>query len=342
MANFRQVGLVVNCGYARVCIYLNSNPEGRGQHARQSIDTLRRATNFREQFSSFCLPESYFKVSEKKKTSQFDRDCQRIVDGFRSKFPFGTNRDSYLETFSNSKWYGLSVEERNRHSLSNCVRCFEVHREIQECFPLRPFYHHKPLVTLDQEAFQRLGVKNFTSGLLTELNQVYKAEASTSFADALVETKTLGLEKKKSKKDMRQEKIKMQKELARSVSEHFSENAAISMLTQGESKRKYHKKRMAQSFHSPKEQPPAKKTKSHSPNFSLVTWDKEKLRESLENWPPNKAMNWSEIARDHGIPGKNAGQVVKEFAAQQGIDTSHIATPKRKTTLRPRMRKLPR
>ena len=53
------------------------------------------------------------------------------------------------------------------------------------------------------------------------------------------------------------------------------------------------------------------------------------------------AINWSEVAREHGIPGKNAGQVVKKFMAKQGIDTSHIATPKRKPTLRPRRRKLP-
>ena len=200
MANFRQVALVVNCGYARVCIYRNSNPDQRGQYARQSIDTTRRAINFREQFSTYCLPESYFKVSEKKNTSQFDRDCNRIIDGFKSNFPFGTNRDSYLDTFSSSKWYELSVEERKRHSLGNCARCFELHRETQESFPLKPFYHHKPVVTIDQEALQRLGVKKFTTGLLTELNQLYQAEASTSFTDALVQTKSSGLEKKKVKK----------------------------------------------------------------------------------------------------------------------------------------------
>ena len=109
-----------------------------------------------------------------------------------------------------------------------------------------------------------------------------------------------------------------------------------SMLTENESKRKYHRKRTHQSFHSPQEQPAAKKSKSHSPNFSNVTWDKEKLRETLENWPADVTMNWSQVGRDHGIPGNNAGQVVKEFTAKQGNDTSHITTPKRKTTLRPR------
>ena len=188
---------------------------------------------------------------------------------------------------------------------------------------------------------QRLGVKKFTSGVMEELNRVYESRASTSFADAVVSTSSSGLEKKKSQSEKRKEKVKVQKEITKAVNEHFAEKAAISMLTENESKRKYHRKRMHQSFHSPQEQLAAKKSKSHSPNFSNVTWDKEKLRETLENWPADVTMNWSQVGRDHGIPGNNAGQVVKEFTAKQGIDTSHITTPMRKTTLRPRKRKLP-
>ena len=66
-------------------------------------------------------------------------------------------------------------------------------------FPLKPFYRHKPVdpvVTVNQDAIQRLGVKKFTTGVLTELNRVYEVEASTSFTDALVKTKSSGLEKK--------------------------------------------------------------------------------------------------------------------------------------------------
>ena len=84
---------------------------------------------------------------------------------------------------------------------------------------------------------------------------------------------------------------------------------------------------MFQSFESPQDQPPVKKSKSHSPGFSYVSWDKEKLKETLENWSVNTTINWSQVAREHGISGNNAGQVVREFAAWQEIDTSHIATP---------------
>ena len=153
-----------------------------GQKARETIDTLKRATSFKEQFSkTYSFPENYFDVSGRYSKTQFDRDCDKILDGFKSKFlaGFRGDRQGYLDTFSVAKWYHLPVAERSKHSLSNCVRCFEQHFNRQRSFPLKPMYHHKPLVQLDQDAMQRQGTKKFTSNLLIELNQVYQDEADT-------------------------------------------------------------------------------------------------------------------------------------------------------------------
>lgn len=70
----------------------------------------------------------------------------------------------------------------------------------------------------------------------------------------------------------------MEKNVTEMISQCFAESAAITMLTEGESKRMYHRKRLAQSFCSPEVPPPAKK-KSHSPNFSNATWDTENAPE---------------------------------------------------------------
>jgi hypothetical protein len=110
------------------------------------------------------------------------------------------------------------------------------------------------------------------------------------------------------------------------------------MLEEGESKRMYTRKRLAQSFSSPEGPPTAKKKKSHSPVFSKVTWDKEALQTTLQNWPRDITINWSTVAKEHGITGGNAGQVVKEFAESQDI---HLSTPQRKPTKRPCKIKLP-
>ena len=46
----------------------------------------------------------------------------------------------------------------------------------------------------------------------------------------------------------------------------------------------YGRKRLAQHF----DTPPSKRvrTKSHSPNFETVTWDKQQVLEDLQNHPP--------------------------------------------------------
>lgn len=152
----------------------------------------------------------------------------------------------------------------------------------------------------------------------------------------MVATKSSGLQKVSGER--KKEIVNIKKQVTTAVNAQFAKNAAISMLTECESKRKYHRKRMAQSFCTDT-QPPAKK-KSHSPDFSKVSWDIEKLKETLKNWPPGTTINWSAVAREHGIQGRNAGQVAKEFAEKHQI-ISHIATPKRKCTLRPQIMKLP-
>ena len=105
-------------------------------------------------------------------------------------------------------------------------------------------------------------MKRFTTNVLSELNTVYIGETSKSFTDALVATKSAGLEKKKSKSEKRKAKREVQRSVMKKVNECFAEKAAITLLTEGESKRKYHRKRLAQSFCSPHEQPPAKKKKN--------------------------------------------------------------------------------
>ena len=98
---------------------------------------------------------------------------------------------------------------------------------------------------------------------------MYVDETNTSFCDALLKQKSLGLENKRSAYEKKKEKREMQKTFTKQVNKKFAEKAAITMLVEGESKRKYNRKRLAQSFTTP-DQPPSKRPKKHSPNFSNV------------------------------------------------------------------------
>lgn len=97
---------------------------------------------------------------------------------------------------------------------------------------------------------------------MTELNRIYVNEGSSSFTDTLATTKSSGLERKKTSYEKSKEKKVMQKRIVTSVNESFSKKAAITLLTENESKRKYHRKLLAQSFCSPEEQPQTKRRKT--------------------------------------------------------------------------------
>ena len=95
------------------------------------------------------------------------------------------------------------------------------------------------------------------------------------------------------------------------------------MLLIDESQRAYQRKRKRQYFETP---PSSKKpkVKSHSPDFTNVSWDKEvplDLQQHPQFPPP---INWQKFARDHNVPGSSAGQVVKEFARKSGLDTAQL------------------
>lgn len=110
---------------------------------------------------------------------------------------------------------------------------------------------------------------------------------------------------------------------------------AQAVLVEDESIKGYQRKRLLH-FKTPPAKRQQKSPKSHSPNFDNVTWDKKAVLQDLRQYPPAPpAINWQEFARSHSIPGKNCGQVVKEFAQKSGIDTFQLdgLTPGRKTRI---------
>lgn len=111
------------------------------------------------------------------------------------------------------------MSEKERHTFSKCNGCFEITKEHQAAFPLRPIYTpEQPMVplTIDPAALKSQGVKNFTKQILQELNEVYTSEASMTFTDALLQTKSAGLERKKNKTE-RRDKRKVHREVTQRI-----------------------------------------------------------------------------------------------------------------------------
>ena len=105
------------------------------------------------------------------------------------------------------------------------------------------------------------------------------------------------------------------------INDHFSTNTTMSVLAEAESLASYRRKRLALSYENPTT---SQRPKSHSPNEQNMGWDADGAMKELESFPPTQKIDWSAMARRYNIPGKNAGQVLKERAKKHGIDTSSL------------------
>lgn len=59
------------------------------------------------------------------------------------------------------------------------------------------------------------------------------------------------------------------------------------------------------------------------------------------NWHKDEIINWSGVAREHGITARNGGQIVKEFATEMGFDTNSFDIKNGRTRMRAKKLKMP-
>ena len=235
--------------------------------------------------------------------------------------PSAQARISYEAQFSTQNWRALSIEIKQEHSLSSCIACSRNHLDLQQMFPGKPVFEAPRIITLSlpsQVHTSNKQEKEEARAVLGELNAQWENRYDHTLTSALPRVApqynlTEKRKKVETKKRNRQEKRK----ISRHIAHQLGENATITHLAEAESLSSYRRKRLSMSF----EQRPVKKGKSHSPSQENQTWNHEEALALLHAHPPHKKINWSETSRNLNIPNKNAGQVLKEFAMQQGFNT---------------------
>ena len=183
-----------------------------------------------------------------------------------------------------------------------------------------------------------MGVKEGTRGVLKTLNESFKEVFEQPFTETVVKHGEARLQIKPTRSERKKHLRQVYRKCRDKENESLKQTASLAVLMEDESVRSYQRKRLAQNF----ETPPSKRrqtNKSHSPDFDKVTWDKDAVLQALHNYPPAPPpINWQKFAEDHHVPGRNRGQVVKEFAEKSGIDT-HKLDGKRTQDKRLRRRK---
>ena len=79
----------------------------------------------------FKIPDGYFEQPPKKTLSLFGKRTKDILKAFSQKWHPTSAKDEYLSTFSIASWKRLKTEDKTRHTLVDCVACYESHRELQ-------------------------------------------------------------------------------------------------------------------------------------------------------------------------------------------------------------------
>lgn len=129
-------------------------------------------------------------------------------------------------------------------------------------------------------------------------------------------------------------KCQIQRECRDQISQQLYTTDALTVLAEAQSLASFQRQRIICQCTCKRVTRP----KKHSPKFENVNWDKENLLMQLKNWPQQQIINWSALAREFNIPGRNNGQVVKEFALKNGIDV--FVLDNRPSNTRLRVRKL--
>ncbi len=253
----------------------------------------------------------------------------------------GKTRQHYLDVFSIETWKNLRDQEKSQHTLLTCHVCATLYKDTQEAFPLKPMYEVSPALeeiytapgsSKKQEAkVTRKALEAINTHHVKKFGKTIIQSAIQVCPEEKVQRKPTALEKKQTRRRILRQVRDRENECLRqrSFAVVFSENESLSS---------YNRKRKATYLESP--QVP-KKARSHIPQLSQVSWDTQSVLRELQTLPDGSKVNWSEIARTHGVPGGNAGQTVKEFARQNGIDVSALDSHPTSCRVRSQKRKLP-
>ena len=296
------LALTINCGYFRTAIR-ELIPKRKGLYGRD----VEKSKLTQELSELFSVPGYGFETAQSNYI--FDKKCDQILNAFSRKWHPPSARIDYETTFAISKWKALPDDRQQQHSLSNCLACYHSYESLQVAFPAQPVYV-APKPSLVSLLVDRSSQREVAQRVLAELNLQWNTQYNCTFTKSLPKiAPEVNLVEKPSKTDKKREDRKQKRKIVKDISKQLGENATMCVLAEGESLSAYSRKRLSMSFEKPER--PAKRHKSHSPKEDNIVWDVKGAVEFLQNFPEEKTINWTGVARRFGGTKGNAGQVLK-------------------------------
>lgn len=171
---------------------------------------------------------------------------------------------------------------------------------------------------------------NFGKKALKELDVICEHQFKKSAQTVIAETPKSKLIKKPSSIERLSEKRKIVRDTKKAIQQAMDDCSTNTVMGNRISWRKFDAIRKSQTLDSlstpsrkrkrvlSDENSPPPKRKQHG-SLSLPVTIKEDLLAEAQTWTDDETVNWSSLARRHGVVNRNGGQTVKEFLRAHSI-----------------------
>lgn len=244
-----------------------------------------------------------------------------------------SQKDLFLNVFSLTSWLHLPLEEKSKHTLQKCSACNTQHVSLTRAFPVKKGKirsQKQPIVAFHEHDLS--SPSQFGKKALKELNAICTENFEQSFQDVITETPRSKLVIKPSSQERQTELRRTVRSAKKAIQQAMDENSMTTVMSNRISWRKFDKIRKSKTLEdhpqtptrkrktpfTNENTPPSPKRKHASPtNISPVV--EEALLEEALAWDEDENVNWSDLARKHGISKSNGGQSVKELLRDHDI-----------------------
>ena len=267
-------------------------------------------------------------IKENVPLHRFNVIAARLVATMKRRWNGKLGRSEFLQRFSAERWKKIEQSPKKKtHSRTCCTGCTTLGK-WHAAFPAR---------TLQLKSLLKVGKKDVAKAAtrakedpataLREMKQDWLNKTGRNLEDDLVMLPETSLARKPTKAERKQQLRQTTRKIVKEMKKKMDETAMESCLQDRQSFSAYKRQRGRASFESPTEKraryaSSTKKVKSYSP--TKPEWDSEAVLDEARQWPKDKPMNWTAFARKHHIPGRNCGQVVKEFCRQNKVDVLQL------------------
>ena len=291
---------VVHCLFMRGAMYELTKKHGK---------THARFEHFAMQFSS---------TAENLPHQRFQKVAHRLLTVIKRPWNKTLKRTDFEKQFNIARWESFSEDEKKTHTLQKCKGC-SVFPQWYTAFPGRSVR----MRSLASDVQKMTPTTPLTSQeqrveAVEALKVAWKNKTGHNLEDDIMATPTTSLQRKPTDYQRKKSNKQVCKKFAEQLKKQYQSTDMAVCLQNRVSLGAWNRMVYNMSFSTPKKSQKSAKPKSHSPTSR--TWDTDAVLQAAQQWPADKCINWSAFAREHGISGRNCGQVVKEFLVKQGID----------------------